>query len=67
MDSIHDNGDSVRNPGLKIPIINKLPNNLDFLQLDEEHPTNLIPRLCQQFYDIGWFAGTSGSMSMTFR
>jgi methylthioribulose-1-phosphate dehydratase len=29
-----------------------------------EHPRRLIPELCQQFYDQGWFSGTGGGISI---
>nr|XP_037287028.1 methylthioribulose-1-phosphate dehydratase-like isoform X2 [Rhipicephalus microplus] len=31
---------------------------------DEEHPRNLIPELCRQFYDLGWVTGTGGGISI---
>ncbi|XP_019880863.1 methylthioribulose-1-phosphate dehydratase [Aethina tumida] len=31
---------------------------------DPEHPTNLIPELCRQFYDLGWVTGTGGGISI---
>uniref|UniRef100_A0A6P7G6T9 Probable methylthioribulose-1-phosphate dehydratase n=1 Tax=Diabrotica virgifera virgifera TaxID=50390 RepID=A0A6P7G6T9_DIAVI len=30
----------------------------------EEHPRNLIPELCRQFYDLGWVTGTGGGISI---
>eukprot|EP01119_Soliformovum_irregulare_P014501 TRINITY_DN3967_c0_g1_i2.p1 TRINITY_DN3967_c0_g1~~TRINITY_DN3967_c0_g1_i2.p1 ORF type:complete len:209 (-),score=26.01 TRINITY_DN3967_c0_g1_i2:115-741(-) len=30
----------------------------------EEHPRNLIPQLCRQFYKLGWVTGTGGGISM---
>ncbi|BFZ15839.1 hypothetical protein BsWGS_18879 [Bradybaena similaris] len=36
----------------------------DFNNLDEEHPRNLIPSLCRQFYDLGWVTGTGGGISI---
>lgn len=30
----------------------------------EEHPRNLIPKLCRQFYDLGWVTGTGGGISI---
>uniref|UniRef100_A0A1B6EYI9 Probable methylthioribulose-1-phosphate dehydratase n=1 Tax=Cuerna arida TaxID=1464854 RepID=A0A1B6EYI9_9HEMI len=32
--------------------------------LGEEHPRNLIPSLCKQFYDLGWVTGTGGGISI---
>ena len=31
---------------------------------DKEHPRNLIPELCRQFYTLGWVTGTGGGISM---
>ncbi|XP_046384235.1 methylthioribulose-1-phosphate dehydratase [Ischnura elegans] len=31
---------------------------------DEEHPRNLIPQLCYQFYHLGWVTGTGGGISI---
>ncbi|XP_058788551.1 probable methylthioribulose-1-phosphate dehydratase [Phymastichus coffea] len=31
---------------------------------DKEHPKNLIPELCRQFYDLGWVTGTGGGISI---
>ncbi|KAI9005063.1 methylthioribulose-1-phosphate dehydratase [Hyaloraphidium curvatum] len=43
-----------------------LPEDLDDLirAADPEHPANLIPALCQQFYHLGWVTGTGGGMSI---
>lgn len=30
----------------------------------QEHPTNLIPELCKQFYQLGWVTGTGGGMTI---
>ncbi|XP_073996570.1 methylthioribulose-1-phosphate dehydratase isoform X1 [Rhodnius prolixus] len=30
----------------------------------EEHPENLIPELCKQFYNLGWVTGTGGGISI---
>ncbi|KAH6942776.1 hypothetical protein HPB50_010247 [Hyalomma asiaticum] len=30
----------------------------------QEHPRNLIPELCRQFYDLGWVTGTGGGISI---
>jgi len=29
-----------------------------------EHPRNLIPELCRQFYDLGWVTGTGGGVTI---
>ncbi|KAJ1912310.1 Methylthioribulose-1-phosphate dehydratase [Mycoemilia scoparia] len=31
---------------------------------DEHHPSNLIPKLCEQFYHLGWVTGTGGGISI---
>ncbi|BEI82088.1 hypothetical protein CcaverHIS002_0212480 [Cutaneotrichosporon cavernicola] len=31
---------------------------------DPEHPANLIPELCREFYKLGWVTGTGGGISM---
>ncbi|KAF5295156.1 hypothetical protein FQR65_LT10544 [Abscondita terminalis] len=31
---------------------------------DKEHPKNLIPELCRQFYTLGWVTGTGGGISI---
>ncbi|KAI8870675.1 methylthioribulose-1-phosphate dehydratase [Ramicandelaber brevisporus] len=33
-------------------------------QVDADHPTQLIPRLCRQFYWLGWVTGTGGGISI---
>ncbi|XP_035725812.1 probable methylthioribulose-1-phosphate dehydratase [Vespa mandarinia] len=33
-------------------------------KLSKEHPRNLIPELCQQFYHLGWVTGTGGGISI---
>lgn len=30
----------------------------------QEHPRNLIPELCRQFYNLGWVTGTGGGISI---
>lgn len=30
----------------------------------KEHPRNLIPELCRQFYHLGWVTGTGGGISI---
>jgi methylthioribulose-1-phosphate dehydratase len=30
---------------------------------DPEHPANLIPNLCRNFYNWGWVTGTGGGVS----
>lgn len=37
---------------------------LNVMDLDKEHPRNLIPELCRQFYDLGWVTGTGGGISI---
>lgn len=32
--------------------------------LDKEHPRNLIPELCRQFFHLGWCTGTGGGISI---
>ncbi|KAJ3323318.1 hypothetical protein HDU93_002947, partial [Gonapodya sp. JEL0774] len=34
------------------------------ISTDPEHPANLIPELCRQFYHLGWVTGTGGGMSI---
>lgn len=31
-----------------------------------EHPRNLIPELCRQFYHLGWLSGTGGGISIKY-
>jgi ribulose-5-phosphate 4-epimerase/fuculose-1-phosphate aldolase len=31
---------------------------------DQDHPSNLIPRLCHHFYGLGWVTGTGGGISI---
>ncbi|ORY93423.1 methylthioribulose-1-phosphate dehydratase [Syncephalastrum racemosum] len=31
---------------------------------DPQHPANLIPELCRQFYHLGWVTGTGGGISI---
>ncbi|XP_075975518.1 putative methylthioribulose-1-phosphate dehydratase [Anticarsia gemmatalis] len=33
-------------------------------ELGPEHPRNLIPELCNQFYHLGWVTGTGGGISI---
>ncbi|XP_013141562.1 PREDICTED: probable methylthioribulose-1-phosphate dehydratase isoform X2 [Papilio polytes] len=33
-------------------------------ELSAEHPRNLIPELCKQFYHLGWVTGTGGGISI---
>ncbi|CAB3254934.1 unnamed protein product [Arctia plantaginis] len=33
-------------------------------ELGPEHPRNLIPSLCNQFYHLGWVTGTGGGISI---
>lgn len=30
----------------------------------QDHPRNLIPELCNQFYHLGWVTGTGGGVSI---
>ncbi|ODN03836.1 putative methylthioribulose-1-phosphate dehydratase [Orchesella cincta] len=39
---------------------------MSYSNLPEEHPRNLIPKLCKQFYDLGWVTGTGGGMSIKY-
>ncbi|KAF5290836.1 hypothetical protein FQA39_LY14598 [Lamprigera yunnana] len=32
----------------------------------DEHPKNLIPELCKQFYHLGWVTGTGGGISIKY-
>lgn len=32
----------------------------------KEHPRNLIPQLCRQFYDLQWVTGTGGGISIKY-
>ncbi|XP_060694387.1 methylthioribulose-1-phosphate dehydratase [Hemiscyllium ocellatum] len=32
----------------------------------KEHPRNLIPELCKQFYHLGWVTGTGGGISLKY-
>jgi len=36
----------------------------DTVGVFDEHPRNLIPALCKQFYDLGWVTGTGGGISI---
>ncbi|XP_065157188.1 probable methylthioribulose-1-phosphate dehydratase [Atheta coriaria] len=40
--------------------------DMSFRQRDlgPEHPRNLIPELCRQFYNLGWVTGTGGGISI---
>lgn len=38
-----------------------------FKDLPAEHPRNLIPSLCRQFYHLGWVTGTGGGMSIKLK
>jgi len=31
---------------------------------EAEHPRNLIPELCRQFYNLGWVTGTGGGITI---
>ncbi|KAI9894950.1 MAG: Methylthioribulose-1-phosphate dehydratase [Vezdaea aestivalis] len=31
---------------------------------DPDHPANIIPRLCRNFYNLGWVTGTGGGISI---
>ncbi|XP_074638952.1 methylthioribulose-1-phosphate dehydratase-like isoform X2 [Acropora palmata] len=33
---------------------------------DPEHPRNLIPELCRQFYQLDWVTGTGGGISIKY-
>ena len=33
---------------------------------DPEHPRNLIPELCRQFYHLDWVTGTGGGISIKY-
>lgn len=39
-------------------------NKIYFLHMQQEHPRNLIPELCRQFYHLGWVTGTGGGISI---
>ncbi|XP_044252606.1 methylthioribulose-1-phosphate dehydratase [Tribolium madens] len=34
------------------------------MSFPKEHPRNLIPELCRQFYHLGWVTGTGGGISI---
>lgn len=36
------------------------------LDRDPEHPRNLIPELCKQFYHLDWVTGTGGGISIKY-
>jgi len=36
------------------------------LPQDPEHPRNLIPELCRQFYHLDWVTGTGGGISIKY-
>ncbi|XP_033211482.1 probable methylthioribulose-1-phosphate dehydratase [Belonocnema kinseyi] len=42
--------------------------NLDFYDnnFPKEHPRNLIPELCRQFYNLEWVTGTGGGISIKY-
>ncbi|SCZ93582.1 BZ3500_MvSof-1268-A1-R1_Chr6-3g08753 [Microbotryum saponariae] len=48
------------------PTDGKTPNQHELVddQGDPEHPANLIPTLCQNFYKLGWVTGTGGGISI---
>jgi len=33
----------------------------------EDHPRQLIPELCRQFYAKGWVTGTGGGISIRYK
>lgn len=37
---------------------------ISMLYIYQDHPRNLIPELCRQFYDLQWVTGTGGGMSI---
>ena len=41
-------------------------NNSEIILDGNDHPSQLIPKLCFQFYQLGWVSGTSGGMSIKF-
>jgi methylthioribulose-1-phosphate dehydratase len=47
-----------------IPDLSQPDNNHLVTSSDSEHPANLIPRLCKQFYTLGWVTGTGGGTSI---
>lgn len=40
------------------------PQNWDEDIIQKDHPRNLIPKLCEQFYKLGWLTGTGGAISI---
>jgi hypothetical protein len=36
------------------------------VDLDDEHPRILLPELYILFYNLGWFTGTGGGMSIKY-
>ena len=41
-------------------------NNSEIILDGNDHPSQLIPKLCSQFYQLGWVSGTGGGMSIKF-
>lgn len=33
----------------------------------QDNPRNLVPQLCRQFHELGWFQGNGGGMSLRFK
>jgi len=39
-------------------------NDSDKIEVEDENPRELIPKLCSLMYSLGWATGTGGGMSI---